>query len=74
MSAQPVNWRGEWLSLHDLAALLGKSYDSVLKLRAVGIIPTAGMRLFDIVSSPRFKRTWVRIDEEVYKSLLNPPA
>lgn len=59
-----TDWRGEWLSLHDLASLMGKSYETVKKLHQAGALAGSGLRIHRIS-----RRVWVQIDRSLYDNL-----
>lgn len=57
------DWRGQWLSVHDLAAIIGKSYFNVYHLiqqdtQGLSILRCGG-------------RIWVRIDPSIYDALVS---
>ena len=56
-----LDWRGQWMSLHDLAALMGKSYWSVNRFVSEG---TAGVHVTRIGG-----RIWVRLDNSTFDSI-----
>lgn len=58
-------WRAEWLTLHDLAALLGKSYATIYKMHR------EGMRCSGITFVKTSTRVWVRIDRDTYDALID---
>ena len=61
-----TDWRGEWMSVHDLARLLGKKYDVVIKLCRDGTLSSHGLRLFR--TSPR-SRIYCQVDQKVLDAL-----
>jgi predicted site-specific integrase-resolvase len=58
------DWRGQWMSLHDLAALMGKSYWTVHRFVNEG---TMGIRILRCGG-----RIWVRVEPSTYDSLIDP--
>jgi len=56
------DWRNQWLSVHDLARLMGKSYWTVNRFIQEG---TAGVHVTRIGG-----RIWVRLDDRTYDSLI----
>lgn len=65
-SVSKTDWRGQWLSLHDYAALMGKSYKTVHRLVSDG---TGGIAVLRCGG-----RVWVRLDSQTHDSLTNPSA
>jgi hypothetical protein len=60
-----TNWRGEWLTLYDLAHLLGKSYAMVYKMHRQGTVVCSGVRFVR-----EGYRIWAKVDESAYQSLI----
>jgi hypothetical protein len=60
---RPSEWRGQWLSLHDLAILLGKSYAMIYKMHR------EGLDCEGILFTRSGSRIWARVDESTYESL-----
>ena len=71
-AACPSAWRGEWLSLAEFSSLIGKSYEAtrwMLYRSSPASIP--GIEIVRCLGSGGSNgRTWLRIDAEVYNSLL----
>ena len=57
------DWRSQWLSLHDLANLRGKSYWSVNRFVHEGTAGISTMRAGG--------RIWVRIEPSTFESLVD---
>ena len=68
MTPRTQEWHGQWLSLHDLAALFDKSYDTVWRMVRHGD-GCAGITVHRIRG-----RIWVRVSADVYDSLSHPAA
>lgn len=60
---QHRDWHGQWLSLHDLAALLGKSYATVYKMHREGLACDG------IIFTKMGGRVWARVESSTYDSL-----
>jgi hypothetical protein len=58
------DWRGQWLSLHDLAVLMNKSYPMICKMWREGTLSMPGIVIFN-----EGRRVWVRLNDQVYDSL-----
>lgn len=58
---QSENWRGQWMSLSDLARLMDKSYISVYRYVREG---TGGISPVKVGG-----RIWIRMDEETFNNL-----
>ena len=59
------DWHGEWLSMNDLAQLLGKSYKTIWKLRQSDPNLCAGIRILRVGD-----RVWARVDRSLLLKLL----
>jgi hypothetical protein len=62
------DWRGQWLSLHDLSRLMGKPYKTVYRLVSDGISGITILRCGG--------RVWVQLDPRTHAALADtlPPA
>lgn len=67
MSPSCYNWRGEWLSLKDLAQVMGKSYGNLKVMLNQGYLNDIhGIRIHRIAS-----RVWFQVDRDTYDSLVS---
>lgn len=62
--SRDTDWRGEWLSMNDLARLLGKSRPTICKLRRTDPNLCSGIRIIRVGT-----RVWAWVD----RSLLPNP-
>jgi hypothetical protein len=58
------DWRGEWLSLSDLAKIMGKSYENIKKLHQSRCLAGRGIRIHKVGH-----RIWIQIDSATYEDL-----
>jgi hypothetical protein len=58
------DWRGQWLSLHDLSVIMGKSYPMICKMLREGTLQSPGMQPIR-----KGRRVLVRVEAHVYESL-----
>lgn len=58
------DWHSQWLSLHDLSVLMGKSYSTVYRFIHDG---TEGILVMRVGS-----RIWIQLDRSTHDGLMQP--